>query len=115
MNVGKTLYRYHNFDLLRSVAMFLGIVIHSPLIFVDKSVGKEVLPEIDYLPEIEPWIGVILLWINSWRMPTFFLMAGFMSILVIERTTPQFFFRDRLLRVGGTMVLFGFLLIDSAN
>ena len=66
MNVGKTLYRYHNFDLLRSVAMFLGIVIHSPLIFVDKSVGKEVLPEIDYLPEIEPWIGVILLWINSW-------------------------------------------------
>ena len=111
MNVGKTLYRYHNFDLLRSVAMFLGIVIHSPLIFVDKSVGKEVLPEIDYLPEIEPWIGVILLWINSWRMPTFFLMAGFMSILVIERTTPQFFFRDRLLRVGGTMVLFGFFLI----
>jgi len=111
MKTDQKKFRYHGFDLLRSISMLLGIVIHAPLIFVDKSVGKEVLPEIDYLPEIEPWIGVILLWINSWRMPTFFLMAGFMSILVIERTTPQFFFRDRLLRVGGTMALFGFFLI----
>ena len=102
MNADKTLLRYHGFDLLRSVAMFLGVVIHAPLVYADRVVAREVVPMVANLPELEEWIGVILLWIHSWRMPTFFLIAGFMSILVIERTTASFFLRDRILRENRT-------------
>mgnify|MGYP001158688929 FL=1 len=111
MNAEKTPLRYHGFDLLRSVAMLLGIVIHAPIVYADRVVAQEVVPMVTNLPELEDWIGVILLWIHCWRMPTFFLIAGFMSILVIERTSTTFFLRDRILRVACPMVLFGFLLI----
>ena len=111
MNADKTPLRYHGFDLLRSVAMLLGIVIHAPIVYADRAIAQEVVPMVTNLPELEDWIGVILLWIHSWRMPTFFLIAGFMSILVIERTTASFFLKDRILRVACPMILFGFLLI----
>ena len=111
MNKDKTSSRYHGFDLLRSVAMLLGIVIHAPIVYADRVIAQEVVPMVTNLPELEDWIGVILLWIHCWRMPTFFLIAGFMSILVIERKSASFFFKDRILRVACPMVLFGFLLI----
>ena len=82
MNADKTPLRYHGFDLLRSVAMLLGIVIHAPIVYADRVVAQEVVPMVTNLPELEDWIGVILLWIHCWRMPTFFLIAGFMSFLL---------------------------------
>ena len=45
--------------------------------------------------------------IHAWRMPTFFLMAGFFAHLVLERRSMSTFALDRLKRIALPLVLFG--------
>ena len=45
--------------------------------------------------------------IHAWRMPVFFLLAGFFAHLVLERRAMSTFALDRLKRIGVPLVLFG--------
>ncbi|MCY4099521.1 MAG: acyltransferase family protein [Rhodobacteraceae bacterium] len=99
--------RYHNLDFLRAFAMLLGLAVHAPLIYYYPDVALEL--GIENIPEPELWVWLMLGFITSWRMPLFFLLAGFFAILVIQKRGPLRFLGDRTVRIGMTLLLFAFL------
>ncbi len=113
MNKPSATTRYHGLDLLRSIAMILGLVFHAPILYYipdmangmqDFGVSKETIPE------IEPWLNGLILWIHSWRMPVFFTLAGFFSMRMLERKSVRRFMLNRMVRLGLCMVLVAFFI-----
>ncbi|MBL41088.1 MAG: hypothetical protein CMM49_00340 [Rhodospirillaceae bacterium] len=96
--------RLHSLDFLRAFAMLLGLVIHAPLIFYDPTVLLTF--EIYDKPKQELWIWIILVFITNWRMPLFFFLSGFFSIMIIHKRGISKFLLDRIVRVGLTCLLF---------
>ena len=96
--------RFHGLDFLRAIAMLLGIVLHAPLFYYVPQIS-----EAYSLPEIKPWIMAIVYWIHNWRMPVFFMIAGFFCLLVIESKSLGYFLKDRIIRLGIVLVIFGAL------
>ena len=102
----KTIHqRYHGLDLLRSVAMLLGLVFHAPLIYYNPQLARE-FQFFGSVPSAGPGTDFAVVWIHAWRMPTFFLLAGFFAVLVLQRKGPAWFARDRAVRIGLTMFVF---------
>ncbi|MEL6168398.1 MAG: acyltransferase family protein [Pseudomonadota bacterium] len=100
--------RYHGLDALRATAMLFGIVIHALLPYTEPEIMIAFAPETagDPPPEASKYWFVLILWIHQWRMPVFFLLAGFFAALVIERKGPAAFLADRSLRLLGALILF---------
>ena len=97
-------------DCLRSLAMLLGLVLHAPQHYY--------IPQMSVaynLPEINPWIMNIVYWIHSWRMPVFFLIAGFFASLIVSKQGVSYFSRDRIIRIGFSLLFFAsvFDLLDG--
>ena len=97
--------RYHGLDLLRAVAMLLGLLVHAPLVYM--------IPELAWqfefyakVPPLDPIISAVNAWIHFWRMPTFFILAGFFAQLVLSRRGTAAFLRDRFVRIAGAMLFF---------
>ena len=93
--------RFHGLDALRGLAMILGIVLHAALPYVP-NVGA-------FWPvdrESSDAIGVVFQFIHIWRMPLFFILAGFFSNLVISRKSWRSWGMNRLLRIGVPIILF---------
>jgi glucan biosynthesis protein C len=93
--------RYHGLDALRGMAMLLGIVLHAAL---------------PYMPDIELWwpadesssLGILTIFefIHIWRMPVFFMLAGFFANLIISRRSWKSWWGNRLLRIGLPIIVF---------
>ena len=98
--------RYHGLDLLRAVAMMLGLLMHASMAYslpeVALSMGLEPVRE----DSIADWIYLLMGWIHQWRMPVFFVLAGFFGAMMLERRGAGGFFRDRLLRIGVALLVF---------
>ena len=97
--------RYYGLDLLRAVAMLLGLLVHAPLVYM--------IPELAWefefyakVPPLDPIIGAVNAWIHFWRMPTFFILAGFFAQLVLSRRGATAFLRDRFVRIACAMLFF---------
>jgi glucan biosynthesis protein C len=94
--------RYHGLDALRGMAMLLGIVLHAAL---------------PYMPNVEAYwptdessshvISTIFQFIHIWRMPLFFILAGFFAHLVISKKSWESWWGNRLLHIGLPIVVFG--------
>lgn len=95
--------REHGLDLLRAVAMTLGVVIHAPLIFVKPELAVEFGIDPATLPDLPLGWGLLLGWIHIWRMPVFFVLAGFFAALTLAKRGASGFLRDRLVRIGLVM------------
>ena len=106
--------RYHGLDLLRGVAMALGVVLHAPLAFITPEIWKAVDVPWYEVPKTEDWVLMLLVWIHQWRMPVFFLLAGFFGLMMLRRRGALAFLGDRIVRLGLTLALFG-LIIDAIN
>ncbi|MBV2358864.1 acyltransferase family protein [Thalassococcus sp. CAU 1522] len=102
--------RYHGLDLLRAVAMLLGLVLHGALIYTAPSVVGD-LPVASGLepPQASPATWAVVIWIHQWRMPAFFLLAGFFAELVIARRGARAFLADRAVRILGALAVFSVL------
>ena len=87
--------RYHGLDLLRAFAMMLGLLMHASLTY--NHVDPGLLPD---------WIDLMMSWIHLWRMPLFFVLAGFFGCMILQRRGAAGFLQDRLLRVGMTLLVF---------
>ena len=97
--------RFHGLDALRGIAMLLGIVLHAAL---------------PYIPDVEAvWpaddqssysITLIFHFIHIWRMPLFFILAGFFTKLFIDRKSWQEWLTNRVIRVGIPILIFSPLL-----
>jgi len=104
---GTKMLRYYNLDFLRAFAMMMGLVMHAPLLFWQPDFAK--VFGIENIAPAEEWINIIGRYINNWRMPLFFLLSGFFSVLIIKRKGTSQFIKDRLIRVGLTCLVFSSL------
>lgn len=88
--------RIHGLDALRAVAMLLGVVLHA-------ASGYRV-EEVDYWIHDEQFNSILFdfsyFFIHSFRMPLFFLIAGFFSRFLYFRSGEQAFIKNRWKRVG---------------
>jgi len=97
--------RYNGLDALRAMAMFLGILLHGSLTYFSQLFSMELFWPADNDQSLN--LALLFDFIHTWRMPTFFLLAGFFAHLVIERKHFFYFFRDRLKRILLPLLIFG--------
>lgn len=100
--------RIHSLDSLRAIMMLLGLVLHSSLTYNVTNHGNAWVikdPESNYI-----LTDFIVLLIHSFRMPIFFLVAGFFgSMLFYERGVIQMF-KNRISRIVFPFIVFLFIL-----
>lgn len=87
--------RYHGLDFVRAVAMLLGLSVHVNIFFFTENVMFWNAGEYHGDPINEG----IAFFIFQFRMPLFFLLAGFFAALVIERKGLGHLTRDRIKRI----------------
>jgi glucans biosynthesis protein C len=89
--------RIHGLDVLRGVAMTLGIFLHAAIAYKQGyHYGNWIFDKANQ----SYFFDWLYLWINSFRMQLFFLLAGFFSRLLIQRIGLMPFFKNRLKRIG---------------
>lgn len=74
--------RYYGLDALRGGMMMLGIVLHAAMLYI-----AEPPPKYPFATDRNTAFAfdVILIFIHSFRMPTFFVLAGFFTSLLVEK------------------------------
>ena len=85
--------------------MLLGIALHATLPYFSRLAGFEFVWPAD--DDQSVFLFLVFDFIHTWRMPTFFLLAGFFAHLVLERRATSVLVADRLRRIGLPLVLFG--------
>ena len=102
---GSAPQKYHGLDGLRGFAMLLGIVLHATLPYFSRMAGFESTWPAD--DDQSTLLFLVFDFIHTWRMPTFFVLAGFFAHLILDRRSTSIFILDRLRRVALPLVLFG--------
>lgn len=92
--------RYFAFDALRGAMMALGIVIHS-------ATAYSTLPDVWWIkdPQTSKWMDALLLYLHTFRLPAFFVMAGFFAALLVEKRGWNRMVENRMMRLGLPMIL----------
>ena len=85
--------------------MLLGIVLHASLPYFSRIGGFEHIWPAD--DDQSVLLFLLFDFIHAWRMPAFFLLAGFFAHLVLDRRSTSVFVLDRLKRIALPLVLFG--------
>lgn len=96
--------RIHQLDLLRALLMMLGVVIHAAFVFVTERTWLITDADTGRI------FNYIVLVINVFRMPAFFLISGFLFALVLARQNVLTCLRVRLRRIGIPLIAAGILL-----
>ncbi|RFM30186.1 acyltransferase family protein [Deminuibacter soli] len=86
--------RIHGLDALRTIAMGLGIVLHAIIAYKQ-------LPEANWPHDSlsSPFLEWLYRYIHHFRMPLFYLVAGFFTRLVILRSGTRYFAEQRFKRI----------------
>jgi glucan biosynthesis protein C len=97
-----TVNRLHALDAVRAIALLLGIVLHACMSFLPamRDIGFPVVDD-----SSSEALNALFLWIHMFRMPLFFLMAGYFARLMVQRRGVPAFARDRALRILRPLVL----------
>ncbi len=99
--------RYHGLDALRATALLLGVALHAALSYLPgDQAGWAVQDRSTSLS-----FAAAALVVHAFRLPVFFLLAGFFARLVVRRRGVGAFLRDRLGRILVPLVL-GWLLLE---
>lgn len=93
--------RLHALDNLRACMMWLGIVLHVAVIHI---VRDSPLPWRD--EQRARWADLLLAFIHSFRMPVFFILAGFFVALLLQKRGAAGLARHRLMRLGLPFAMF---------
>ena len=82
--------RFHSLDFLRALALLMGVLLHVLMLFLEPQDGSE------------PRLGasVIFIWIHTWRMPLFMLLAGFFTAFSLAKREFGNYALNRLIRLG---------------
>jgi surface polysaccharide O-acyltransferase-like enzyme len=88
--------RYHSLDALRAAMMLLGLVLHSGASYTRTSLG-DAWPYQDAQTSVV--FDLLLFLIHVFRMPVFFIAAGFFGALLYGRDGARGFARNRMRRV----------------
>ena len=102
--------RYHGLDALRAFAMMMGVVLHASMFYV-KGIGEGLGYELTgrLLIPTSDFLGLLFFFIHTWRMPLFFLLAGFFARLIVQKRGFSDLLKNRLVRIvlpliGGVLV-----------
>ena len=87
--------RIHSLDFLRAFALLMGVLLHVLMLFLEPFDGSE------------PRLGasLIFIWIHTWRMPLFMLLAGFFTALSLSKRDVGNYALNRLIRLGVPILL----------
>jgi glucans biosynthesis protein C len=99
--------RFHSLDGLRAAMMLLGLVIHSIITYGVADYG-DAWPLKDAHTNV--LCDILLFYIHIFRMPIFFIMAGFFAALLYERRKPLGMARNRVARIGLPLVVAWYIL-----
>ncbi len=93
--------RLHALDNLRATMMWLGIVLHVAVIHLE---GPSPLPWHD--DRSTPVADLLMAFIHAFRMPVFFILAGFFVTLLVQRRGTRAMVRNRLQRLALPFAVF---------
>jgi glucan biosynthesis protein C len=93
--------RYHGLDLARAVFMSLGVIYHSAKVYQADG-GWRVSA-----PEGHPAFNALAMIIHDFRMPAFYIIAGFFFVLIVEKYGKKRSFFDRTLKLGVPLLFVG--------
>ena len=87
--------RIHSLDFLRAFALLMGVLLHVLMLFLEPFDGSE------------PRLGasIVFIWIHTWRMPLFMLLAGFFTALSLSKRDTGNYAFNRLIRLGVPLLL----------
>ncbi len=89
--------RVHALDALRGVAMLLGVALHAAVSYMQGRVPELLWPLFDSTQSV--WFDAFFWWLHAFRLPLFFLIAGFFSRLVRESHGSRGYLRHRTQRL----------------
>jgi peptidoglycan/LPS O-acetylase OafA/YrhL len=98
--------RLHAFDNLRAVMMWLGILLH---VAINHTTGPSPLPWRD--SQTTPVADLILVFIHAFRMPVFFILAGYFVAMLVARRGPKGMLKHRMRRLALPFAIFWPVLI----
>jgi glucans biosynthesis protein C len=102
-----TFHRYHALDALRAGMMLLGLVLHSAINYAE--IGLSAWPYQD--PQTTVVADLVVFFIHLFRMPVFFVVAGFFAAMLWQREGVRGFLANRARRVLLPLALFWPLLL----
>ena len=95
MALSKQYKRFDNLDFLRAAALLSGILLHSLSLYLEPIDGSEP----------RPLAAILFVWIHSWRMPLFMLLAGFFTCLSLAKRTTSSYAINRVVRLGAPLII----------
>lgn len=93
--------RLHGLDAVRGYALLLGVVFHATMAYLPGP--HQVWPVKD--TQSSEALSVVFFVSHTFRMTTFFLIAGFFGRLMVERRGVKGFVKDRLKRIAVPLVV----------
>jgi glucans biosynthesis protein C len=96
--------RIHSLDSLRAFLMLLGIVLHAGVCYMAAPIPPYIWPFQDQQKSIA--FDLLVFFMHSFRMPLFFLLAGFFARMIYSRRGASGFLRHRFLRIGVPFLIF---------
>ena len=93
--------RVHALDNLRASMMWLGIVLH---VAVNHLSGPAILPFKDR--DTSMFADMTLMFIHAFRMPVFFVLAGFLAAMMVDTRGVQAMLRNRVRRIALPFAVF---------
>ena len=94
--------RFHYMDNLRALAMLAGVVFHAALAY--SPLMHDYWPTADAGGSV--WVDVLAWFVHLFRMPLFFVIAGFFAALLVRKRGIAGMLRNRLARVLLPFVIF---------
>ena len=95
MTLSKQYKRFDNLDFLRAAALLAGVLLHSLSLYLEPIDGSEP----------RPLAAILFVWIHSWRMPLFMLLAGFFTCLSLAKRTTSSYAINRVVRLGAPLII----------
>jgi len=93
--LSKQYKRFDNLDFLRAAALLAGVLLHSLSLYLEPIDGSEP----------RPLAAILFVWIHSWRMPLFMLLAGFFTCLSLAKRTTSSYAINRIVRLGAPLII----------
>lgn len=100
--------RQHYWDAARAFLMLLGLPYHVAMLYHP---GGWIVPAWHPSPALG-WLAAL---IHLFRMPAFFVVAGYFAALLLARRDPSAWFRSRAIRLGVPLVVGLLLLVPILN
>jgi glucan biosynthesis protein C len=87
--------RFYNLDFLRAFALLAGVLLHALTLYLEPVDGSEP----------RALAAILYIWIHSWRVPLFMVLAGFFTCLSLSKRSTSGYALNRLVRLGCPLIL----------